>query len=81
MPVYAYKCIECGSDFERLRGISSNDNELECPTCGRGGTAKRKLSLFAAMSKTDGVTRPASTANSSPSNNGGCCGGGCGCHH
>ncbi len=81
MPVYAYKCMSCGSDFERLRGMSTSDSEVECPDCGRGGQAKRKLSTFAAMSKSDGVTRPASTTNASPSNSGGCCGGGCGCAH
>jgi putative FmdB family regulatory protein len=82
MPVYAYKCLDCGSDFERLRGISSSDSELECSSCGKVGTAKRKLSTFAAISRTaDGVTRPVNTYNNSPSNNGGCCGGGCGCAH
>jgi len=80
MPVYAYKCIECGSDFERLRGISSKDSEVGCPSCGTAGKAKRKLSTFAAVTRTaDGVTRPASSYN--PSNGGGCCGGGCGCAH
>lgn len=80
MPVYAYKCLDCGSDFERLRGISSSDGELECSSCGKTGTAKRKLSTFAAITKTsDGVTRPVSTYNAS--NGGGCCGGGCGCAH
>ncbi len=79
MPIYAYKCMECGNDFERLRGISSSDKEVGCPDCGKEGQAKRKLSTFAAISKTDGVTRPVSTYN--PSNGGGCCGGGCGCAH
>ncbi len=80
MPIYAYKCMSCGNDFERLRGMSqsdkSHDSALECPECGTPGQAKRKLSSFMALSRTDGVTRPASTYNPAP----GCCGGGCGCH-
>ncbi|MEI6046700.1 MAG: zinc ribbon domain-containing protein [Chloroflexota bacterium] len=77
MPVYVYKCLDCGNDFERLRGISSSDSELACPSCGKEGTAKRKLTTFSAMSKMGGVSRPASSYNSS--NGGGCCGGSCGC--
>ncbi len=80
MPVYAYRCIDCSADFEKLRGISSSDKEVACPSCGLEGTAKRKLSTFAAITRTaDGVTRPVSTYN--PSNGGGCCGGSCGCGH
>lgn len=81
MPIYAYKCMKCGTDFERLRGMSqsevSRDGDIECPECKEKGQAKRKLSSFMAMSRTDGVTRPANTFGG-----GSCCGGGsCGCGH
>jgi putative FmdB family regulatory protein len=80
MPIYAYKCLSCGNDFERLRGMSqsdtSRDREIECPECGQAGQSKRKLSSFMALTRTDGVTRPANT-----SGGGSCCGGGCGCGH
>jgi putative FmdB family regulatory protein len=82
MPVYVYKCAECGTDYEKLRGINQSDSELECPHCGQSGRAKRKLATFAAFSKTDGITRP---SNQSGGNTGGGCqmgkgGPGCGCH-
>lgn len=82
MPVYAYRCADCGSNYERLRGIASNDSEVECPGCGGAGRAKRLLSAFAAFSKTDGVTRPANTSAVGGGNsNGGCkAAGGCACH-
>lgn len=83
MPVYAYRCSECGSTYERLRGISAEDKEIECAECGQVGRAKRLLSTFAAFSKSDGVTRPASTGPQGGGNSMGGCGavGGCGCHH
>lgn len=82
MPVYAYKCADCGSAYERLRGISAEDREVQCPECGQAGRAKRMLSTFAAFSKSDGITRPANTGPQGNGNsNGGCCGGSCGCGH
>ena len=82
MPVYAYRCSDCGSGYERLRGISAEDKEIECPQCGKEGQAKRLLSTFMAFSKVDGITRAANTSAMGGGNsNGSCGGGGCGCHH
>lgn len=33
MPVYDYKCAQCGHRFELLRSISRRD-EAACPRCG-----------------------------------------------
>jgi putative FmdB family regulatory protein len=79
VPVYAYSCKGCGSGFERLRGISQSDNELECPNCGEVGSAKRRISSFASFTKSNGVTRPTNGEQpsfASPQS----CGPGCGCH-
>ncbi|HEX2911149.1 MAG TPA: zinc ribbon domain-containing protein [Chloroflexia bacterium] len=81
MPVYAYRCSSCGSTYERLRGIGTEDREIECPECGQGGSAKRLLSSFAAFSKTGGITRPTNTSPAGGGNSNGACGGACGCHH
>ncbi len=81
MPVYAYKCADCSSTYERLRGISAEDKEIDCPVCGTTGQAKRLLSMFAAFSKADGITRPTNTAPVGGGNSNGACGGSCGCHH
>lgn len=82
MPVYAYRCAGCGANYERLRGISAKDTEVDCPDCGTIGQAKRLLSTFSAFSKTDGVTRPASTSPAGGGNSNGAChaAGGCHCH-
>jgi putative FmdB family regulatory protein len=80
MPVYAYRCSRCDSSFERLRGISQQDSDVECPECGQQGTAKRLISTFAAFSKTDGMTHPSNQPIGG--NDGGGCqrAGGCACH-
>ena len=38
MPVYDYKCVECGHRFDLLRSLSARD-EVKCPKCG-GGVAR-----------------------------------------
>ncbi|OGN98459.1 MAG: hypothetical protein A2Y58_04940 [Chloroflexi bacterium RBG_13_51_52] len=35
MPIYAYRCRECGEKFESFRGIYDNDAEVVCPKCGK----------------------------------------------
>ena len=72
MPVYEYRCPSCERTFEKLGAISSRDEGVDCPSCGRRG-AERRVSTFAAFSTTDGQTSALG---------GGCCGGaggGCAC--
>lgn len=44
MPLYEYKCPECGEKFEELASASSQE-PVECPKCG--SVAKRQISGFA----------------------------------
>jgi putative FmdB family regulatory protein len=46
MPIYDYQCRRCGAEFEALRGIRSEDSDVECPVCGEKD-AERKVSLTA----------------------------------
>ncbi len=34
MPIYEYRCENCGEVSEILVGLSTADNELSCPKCG-----------------------------------------------
>ncbi|KAA0259207.1 zinc ribbon domain-containing protein [Deferribacter autotrophicus] len=43
MPIYEYKCKECGNVFELMESINSDVYERKCVKCG--GTAKRIISL------------------------------------
>lgn len=38
MPIYVYRCGNCGHEYDRLEKMSA-DTENECPKCG--GTGKR----------------------------------------
>ena len=45
MPIYEYRCENCGEPFEKLVKMSASDAEVECPVCGSKNTRKA-LSLF-----------------------------------
>jgi len=57
MPVYEYRCGQCGNRFDLLRRMAQADESVACPECQADG-ARRVLSIFASFSKTaDGSTR------------------------
>ena len=53
MPLYEYKCSDCETRFDALRGMADADAPIACPTCGSDNTC-RLISLFSAIGG-DGV--------------------------
>ena len=45
MPIYEYRCRECGKSFEMLRSMKEADKDLECPAC-HSRQVERQLSSF-----------------------------------
>ena len=45
MPIYEYRCEDCGSKFEKL--VRRSGDKVECPSCGTENL-KMELSTFAA---------------------------------
>jgi putative FmdB family regulatory protein len=45
MPIYEYKCQQCGSSFEQIRSIAERDKDLLCPKC-HSTRVERQLSVF-----------------------------------
>jgi putative FmdB family regulatory protein len=45
MPIYEYRCEECGSSFEKFVRSMSSQVELECPAC-HSKRCKKSISLF-----------------------------------
>ncbi len=45
MPMYEYRCRDCGQSFEEIRGVNELDEGALCPTCGGG--AEKLFSSFA----------------------------------
>jgi putative FmdB family regulatory protein len=69
VPLYDYKCGDCGAVFDALVPAGRADRE-PCPDCG--SQARRLLSLVAAPVRGgDGAAMPTTGG-------GGCCGGACG---
>lgn len=46
MPIYEYRCEDCGQRFERLIRNAEDRSALACPSCG-GGRLVTELSVFA----------------------------------
>ena len=63
MPLYEYRCLGCGRQFELL--ILKDSPEVACPSCS-GATVERMFSTFAVSSD---ASRQASTASAYKYNN------------
>ncbi len=42
MPIYVFRCEDCGEKFERLQKISAPDPDT-CPNCGHKGAVRRQV--------------------------------------
>jgi len=76
MPIYEYKCSDCGKLYEQIRRMSEADSGVECPGC-RSERVKRQLSSFAT---TSGGSNMSSQMQSAGCGKPSCCqitGGGC----
>lgn len=49
MPLYEYRCPECGHRFEILQRMGEGAEGLACPRCG-AGKVEKQFSTFAASS-------------------------------
>lgn len=68
MPIYEYKCQECGNEFEEL--VFNQEATVACPKCGSEKTAKL---MSACAIQPDGQSL---NLDAVPSGGGGCGGGG-----
>ena len=51
MPVYEYKCDECGERFEKLTSVGGKEVSVKCPKCG--GSARRIISTLLKSGKSE----------------------------
>ncbi len=81
MPVYEYQCQACDKRFEALRPMSQMDAPIACPGCA-APNARRKLSVFAAISREAGGGSRMVASSTSTGGCSGCSGGNCAsCKH
>ncbi|MBA3973080.1 MAG: zinc ribbon domain-containing protein [Candidatus Solibacter sp.] len=57
MPIFEYRCRDCGSRFEKLIRRDSDIASLTCPSCGEQHLEK-ELSTFAAHANGPGASSP-----------------------
>ncbi len=55
MPLYEYRCQECGNPFSERRTIAQRDEGVTCPRCSATRVA-RLVSTFAAFARNDGAS-------------------------
>ncbi|HHN72801.1 MAG TPA: zinc ribbon domain-containing protein [Thermopetrobacter sp.] len=46
MPIYEYRCKDCGAVYEKLRRAKDADRDLQCPKCA-SRNVERTVSAFA----------------------------------
>ncbi len=56
MPLYEYRCEDCGRRFEILQRMGEGAEGLACPHCGSGRVAKQFSTFAAAGAKSAEAT-------------------------
>jgi putative FmdB family regulatory protein len=73
MPIYDYRCDECGKTYDVYHKVREVEDDVICPSC----ESKKHTRLLSAPNVSMGGSS-ASSADFAPScPNGGCCGGSC----
>ncbi len=54
MPIYEYRCTDCGSSFSKLQRVGASAEGVTCPQCG-SERIERLLSTFASGSSSSGA--------------------------
>jgi len=50
MPIYEYRCIQCGTKFEVRQSIGADGSQLSCPSCGANSPERLFSSFFSSGS-------------------------------
>lgn len=73
MPIYEYKCDDCGTKFEKLVRRPSEATDIGCPSCGQNHL-KQEFSTFAALANGTSSRAEAPVCPSGMCSNPGFCG-------
>jgi putative FmdB family regulatory protein len=47
MPIYEYRCVDCGERFDALRSMSRADAPIACSNCESDNTIRQVSAAFA----------------------------------
>ena len=73
MPIYEYRCEDCGTKFEKLVRRSDDAAALACPSCGEKHL-NQEHSTFSAHAGSSAKSSPAPSCPSGGCGNPGMCG-------
>lgn len=73
MPIYSYKCEECGTKYEVFHKSKEDERAIICPSCN--SQAYRKVMSSTNIGNSSSFSNPLPTC---PATGGGCQGGMCG---
>lgn len=65
MPIYEYRCNDCGSSFERLL-LPGKDQSVACPTCSSKDVAKTPSTFALGKSNSESVSGASCCGLSTP---------------
>ncbi len=74
MPIYDYRCNECGSTYDIFHKVREVAEDVVCPSCG---STKHTRLISAPSFSMNGKSSHASN-EAPPCADGSCCGGSCG---
>jgi len=69
MPIYEYKCRECGDKFEKLVRTSAAEKDVKCPACD-SPLVQRQISACGMLSGSADFGAAASASSCAPSGGG-----------
>jgi putative FmdB family regulatory protein len=78
MPIFEYRCQECGTKYEVLHKSSESQNEIMCPNCHSIKNKKLYSAFSASMGDSDYSSNRCASGNCEIPSGGGCASGMCG---
>ncbi len=66
MPIYEYRCQNCGENFEKLVRSINGAEQVVCPVC-QSESAERRLSAFATVGSSQAVNESCPMSSTCPS--------------
>jgi putative FmdB family regulatory protein len=70
MPIYTYKCEECGTKYEIFHKVREDERAIVCPSCGS--------IVYKKVMSTTGILSSSPSESAAPTcEYGGCCSGTC----
>lgn len=70
MPLYEYRCENCGQEFEKMLRFDQSDELPACPICQSADTHKR-ISVFSSRGGGGAISTSSSASSSCSSSRGG----------